>query len=156
MLDVLVSATTERPPGDGEVRVIAALVNITSRKRTEAALEATQEGLRHAQKMEAIGQLTGGIAHDFNNVLQAVSGNLELIRRRVRDDRPDAARMADYALEAAGKAAGSTPQFVSFSRSAFRARMRREDAYLCLPRELGLDLVAPWCRLQASPARETI
>jgi signal transduction histidine kinase len=44
--------------------------------------------------MEAIGQLTGGIAHDFNNVLQAVSGNLELIRRRVRDDRPDVARGA--------------------------------------------------------------
>jgi PAS domain S-box-containing protein len=57
-LDVLVSATVERRPGDGEVRVIAALVDITSRKRTEAALEASQEGLRHAQKMEAIGQLT--------------------------------------------------------------------------------------------------
>jgi PAS domain S-box-containing protein len=157
MLDVLVSATVERRPGDGEVRVIAALVDITSRKRTEAALEGSQEGLRHAQKMEAIGQVTGGIAHDFNNVLQAVSGNLELelIRRRVRDDRPDVARPASNALEAAGKAAGLTSQLLSFARSAFRATMQREDAHLCSPREFGLVLVASWCRLQASPARET-
>jgi signal transduction histidine kinase len=66
--------------------------------------------------MEAIGQLTGGIAHDFNNVLQAVSGNLELIRRRVRDDRPDVVRLADNALEAAGKAAALTSQRLSFAR----------------------------------------
>ena len=115
MLDVLLSATVERSPG-GEVRVIAALVDVTGRKHAEAALEASETGLRHAQKMEAIGQLTGGIAHDFNNVLQAVTGNLELIRGRVRDDRPDVMRLADKALDAAEKAAEITSQLLAFAR----------------------------------------
>ncbi len=35
--------------------------------------------LAHAQKMDAVGQLTGGIAHDFNNLLAVVIGNLDML-----------------------------------------------------------------------------
>ena len=114
-LDALVSARSERTAGGG-LHVIASLVDVTGRVQAEAALEAARAQLAQAQKMEAIGQLTGGVAHDFNNVLQVVTGNLELVRRRVREERPDVARLAGNALDAAAKASGLTAQLLAFAR----------------------------------------
>jgi signal transduction histidine kinase len=42
--------------------------------------------LRHAQRIEALGQLVGGVAHDFNNVVQSVQAGTRLIRKRSQDD----------------------------------------------------------------------
>ena len=38
-----------------------------------------QHRLRHAEKMQSIGQLTGGIAHDFNNMLGAIMGAAQIL-----------------------------------------------------------------------------
>ncbi len=105
----------ERDEAGGLQHVLVVLTDITARKQAEAALAASEERLRQAQKMEAVGQLTGGIAHDFNNLLTSILGSLDLLggdaslsergRRRV-----------EIALAASRRAAELTSQLLSFSR----------------------------------------
>jgi signal transduction histidine kinase len=76
--------------------------------------ERAEEALRQSQKMEAVGQLTGGIAHDFNNLLTPIIGGLELINRRIEDERLK--RMAQAALESAQRGAKLATQLLAFSR----------------------------------------
>ena len=80
-------------------------------------LQAAEDKLRHAQKMEAVGQLTGGIAHDFNNLLTGIIGALDLMRRRIKVGRvDDLDRFMDAASNSAARAAALTHRLLAFAR----------------------------------------
>ncbi len=77
----------------------------------------TEEALRQAQKMEAVGQLTGGLAHDFNNLLTGMMGNLELLQHRVARGRLEDLDRFILAAQGAGRRAASlTQRLLAFSR----------------------------------------
>jgi len=75
----------------------------------------TEEQLRQAQKMEAVGQLTGGVAHDFNNLLAVIMGNLEHLDRILPPTQPSQ-RIIAAALRGASRAAILTHRLLAFSR----------------------------------------
>ncbi len=119
-----------------ELKQVAVLFqDVTDRKRTDAKLrhlnetleariaealaerERTEEELRQAQKMEAVGQLTGGLAHDFNNLLAGISGAFEMIGARLAQGRTgDVERYLSAGQGAARRAAALTHRLLAFSR----------------------------------------
>lgn len=87
--------------------------------------ERAEDALRHAQKMEAVGQLTGGIAHDFNNMLTGIIGSLDLIQRYIANGRSgEIARFAEAAVTSAQRAAALTHRLLAFSRRQSLDRQR--------------------------------
>jgi nitrogen-specific signal transduction histidine kinase/CheY-like chemotaxis protein len=95
--------------GRGKVtHYVAVKEDISERK-------ATEERLRHSQRMETIGQLTGGIAHDFNNLLAIILGNLQLLEERRGHDQESHDLITD-AIWSAERGAQLTHRLLAFAR----------------------------------------
>ncbi|MEO7222859.1 MAG: PAS domain S-box protein [Devosia sp.] len=89
--------------------------DITERRAAEQALAHANEELMQSQKLEAIGRLTGGVAHDFNNLLMAVSGSLELLRKRLPDDEK-LVKLVDNAMQGIQRGTTLTQRMLAFAR----------------------------------------
>lgn len=93
----------------GEVsNVIEVGRDVTEHKKLE-------EQLRHAQKMEAVGQLAGGVAHDFNNILTAIIGYGHLAMNTLSKDDPLRHHISQI-LDASQRAASLTQSLLAFGR----------------------------------------
>ena len=92
-----------------------ALIDISERKRAEAARVLLESQLRESQKMEALGTLAGGIAHDCNNALAAIAGNSELARQDVGPGHIALESLGEI-NKAARRAKDLVQQILAFSR----------------------------------------
>ncbi len=95
--------------------IFLAVDDITERKVAQQVARKTEESLRQAQKMDAVGRLAGGIAHDFNNLLTAVIGYSELLEDTLAGNEP-AFEQAHQIKIAGERGASLTQQLLAFSR----------------------------------------
>jgi PAS domain S-box-containing protein len=129
-----------RPQDDGSIIWDGIQIDITDQKQLEVSLRElndtleqrvsreiservkAEDALRHAQKMEAIGQLTGGIAHDFNNLLTPIVGALDILKSKPLDAR--SMRLVEGALTSAERSRMLITRLLSFAR---RQRLESRD-----------------------------
>ena len=113
---VMIHATA-RPIFDaaGQItHVVIAFEDVTAQVEAEAARNASEEKLRQARRLEALGTLAAGIAHDFNNLLASIRVLASLLRMSEREP----SRRADLARieEVTAKAARLTGSLLNFGR----------------------------------------
>ncbi|HYB97269.1 MAG TPA: response regulator [Vicinamibacterales bacterium] len=101
--------------GPAVERELREAANRRLQRSTQAALQASEQRLRHAQRMEAVGRLAGGIAHDFNNLLTVILGFSEFLIEQLPPGEP-AYRDASEIRMAAQRATRLTRQLLAFSR----------------------------------------
>jgi two-component system cell cycle sensor histidine kinase/response regulator CckA len=136
-------------PFGGRRGKLVLVTDVSERNRLE-------NQLRHAQRMEAIGQLAGGIAHDFNNLLTGIVGYSELLADDVGRETPTGQNVLEI-CELARKGTGLTRQLLAFGRrqvlqpTVFNLNTLVEGISKLLIRLLGAQIA-----LRFSPADEQL
>ncbi len=101
-------ASISKVDAEGDTMFTVILHDVTRREQREAQLA-------HAQRLQAVGQLTGGVAHDFNNLLAIIIGNLEMAQDQLKEA-PRSRELVSQAVAAADRGAALTSRLLAFSR----------------------------------------
>jgi two-component system, cell cycle sensor histidine kinase and response regulator CckA len=105
---------------------MSAIAQLQVRAEETVARPQTEQQLRDAHKMEAIGRLVGGVAHDFNNLLTGMVLCSELILAGLEPD-SRLRRFAEEIRKAGEQGAGLIQQLMAVAR-----QRAVEPCLLCL------------------------
>ena len=103
-----------RPVGEPISHVIIAFFDVSREVEAERARAESEQRLRRAQRLEAIGTLAGGIAHDFNNLIFGIKMIAAELRSGERD--PRRRESLDLIDEITERSATLTRSLLGFAR----------------------------------------
>jgi two-component system, cell cycle sensor histidine kinase and response regulator CckA len=103
-----------RPIGNPVTHVVVAWFDVSRELAAERARAESEQRLRRAQRLEAVGTLAGGIAHDFNNLIFGI----KLLAAELAAGEHDARRKAalDSIDEITERSATLTRSLLGFTR----------------------------------------
>lgn len=87
----------------------------TSLERANRELRDSQEHLRRADRLSALGEIAAGLAHEIQNPLAGVKGALEIIASRVTRGTPEA-EFADIGDKELARLEGLVSEFLTYAR----------------------------------------
>lgn len=134
VIDVLLSAVTDRSQQQASMVSLAFIVDVTERKHAEQARDRLEAQLRQSQKLEAVGTLASGVAHDFNNLVTAINAYTDMAKHDLSQGHP--ARESLNMLERVTAQASSVTQ--SLLRFAHETSSEKEPVNVS---ELIVDAV---------------
>jgi two-component system cell cycle sensor histidine kinase/response regulator CckA len=111
----VLTAARDGDEGEQAAKLRWTMRDISRTKAAEEALRASEERLRHSQRLEAVGRLAGGIAHSFNNLLAAMTFQCELLAERLTDGDERLGNVEEI-QKAAERAAALARQLLAFGR----------------------------------------
>ncbi len=74
---------------DERSHLVAAVTDLTARRRMEDELAVEREGLAHLSRVTMLGELSGPLAHELNQPLAAILSNAQAAQRILRRDPSD-------------------------------------------------------------------
>ena len=97
------------------LKIIVLVHDVSERKRMQDALRSSEDKLRQAEKLEALGRMAGGTAHEFNNLLTMLMGYASLMLSSL-DSRETLVEYIGKINKSSKRAAEVTHQLLAFSR----------------------------------------
>jgi PAS domain S-box-containing protein len=110
-----VTVSVIRGPDAQPTGALAVLEDVTAQRQAQDDLRVSEERLRRAQKMEAVGQLVAGVAHNFNNLMTVTMGYADILQDRQGDEELDQNAVQEI-RKATERGAALTRQLLAFGR----------------------------------------
>jgi two-component system sensor kinase FixL len=136
--------------------LLAAVVDLTERKRNEEALRRHQEQLAHVARVSTIGEMASGLAHELAQPLSAILYYARGAADRLADDADDVGSVR-AALEQVGTQAERAGEFIRrIKMFVRRAQPQRRRVRVNAVVRDALDLAAPEARRGGAQVQATL